>query len=64
MQSEIVKKAPLYPSKHIVTDQYGDKYEQKIFIYGKKEKPANVIVGWQTKEGKTWMSSCYIKGVK
>lgn len=63
LQSEILKRAPLYPSKHILTDDYGVKFEQKIVIYGKNRTPANVVVGWREKDGVTWMTSCYIKEV-
>lgn len=63
LQSEILKCAPLYPSKHILTDYYGVKFEQKIVIYGKNRTPANVVVGWREKDGVTWMTSCYIKEV-
>ena len=63
LQGEILKRAPISPSKHISTDDYGAKFEQKIVVYGKKGTPANVVVGWREKGGATWMTSCYIKEV-
>ena len=63
LQSEIIKRAPLYPSKFILTDEYGNKYEQKIILYGEKDNPCNVVVGWRSENEKTWMASCYIKEV-
>lgn len=63
LQDEIVKRAPLYPSKLKLETEHGSKYEQKIVIYGLNKKPANVVVGWYSKDGATWMTSCYIKEV-
>ena len=61
LQSEILKRSSYYPSLYKHTNQFGDAYEQKIVLYGKKGKPANVILGWMCKDGKTWLTSCYIK---
>lgn len=64
LQKEILKKADKYPAIKKETDIYGTKYEQKIILYGNKEKPANVIVGWKEHDGKTWLTSAYIKELK
>lgn len=65
LQDEIVRRAPLYPAICKGNNGYGDRYEQKIIIYGKNGVPANVIVGWtHKKDGSLSMSSAYIKEVK
>lgn len=61
LQKEITRTASQYPSRYRSSNEFGDSYEQKIVLYGLKGKPANVIVGWKTKDGKTWMTSAYIK---
>lgn len=59
----ILKSAEKYPSKHKGTDIFGDKYEQKIILYGNKGTPANIIIGWKVNGNKTWMTSAYIKEI-
>ena len=61
LRYQIINHAPLYPSTAIRTDEHGTRYEQKMILYGKNELPANVIVAWCEKDGKTWLTSCYIK---
>lgn len=63
LKKAILEGAKKYPATFKGTDQFGDKYEQKMVLYGKKDKPANVIIGWKTKDGKTWMTSAYIKEI-
>lgn len=64
LRDEVKGKAPQYPAKYKDDNGYGDRYEQKIIIYGKKGTPANVIVGWiYKKDGSISMSSMYIKEV-
>ncbi len=63
LQKEILRKASLYPSRFKGEDQHGKSYEQKIVVNGLLGTPANVIVGWKTKDGETWMASAYIKEV-
>lgn len=63
LKSEILKKADKYPVKVKNSDVHGVGYEQKIVLYGYKNKPANVVIGWKEKEGKTWLTSAYIKEV-
>ena len=64
LQNEILSRAPRYPVRKVLKDQYGIKHEQKIVLYGSKGTPANVVVGWRSKDGRTWMTSCYIKDVE
>lgn len=62
LQTEIRKKAPLYPVEFKGNAGFGDKYEQKIVLFGFKGKPANVIIGWIDRlDGTTSMTSAYIK---
>lgn len=63
LKKEILKKASKYPVKLKNSDVHGDGYEQKIILYGIKDKPSNVVVGWKTKNEKTWLTSAYIKEV-
>lgn len=60
----ILKNAASYPIKLKNTDTHGIGYEQKIVLYGIKDSPANVVVGWKVKDNKTWLTSAYIKEVE
>ena len=64
LKTEILSLAQKDPATMKETDIYGTKYEQKIVLYGKKEKPANAVIGWKEKDGKTWLTSAYIKEMK
>lgn len=65
LQREILKGALKYPSLYKDNNGYGDRYEQKMVLYGIKETPANVIVGWLHKpDGSIAMTSAYIKELK
>lgn len=65
LQKEIIQRASFYPAHYLDNNGYGDRYEQKIVLYGSKEKPANVVVGWFCKsDGSTSLSSAYIKEVE
>ena len=64
LKKEILERAEKYPSLYKNTDEFGDKYEQKIVLYGNKDTPANVVVGWKVKDNKTWMTSAYIKEIE
>jgi hypothetical protein len=64
LKKEIINRAGKYPVLEKLTDEYGTRYEQKIIIYGLKNKPANVIVAWNVKDGNVKMTSTYIKEVK
>lgn len=64
LQNEIRHRALKYPATFKDNNGYGDRYEQKIVIYGKNGAPANVVVGWMHKpDGSVSMSSAYIKEV-
>ena len=63
LRRDILKKAAVYPVADKGTDAFGKRYEQKIVLYGPSGKPANVIVGWKHHDGKTWMTTAYIKEV-
>lgn len=62
-EGEIMKRAPRYPATVKVKDQHGQRYEQKMVLYGLNGTPANVIVAWIEKDGKTKLTSAYIKEV-
>lgn len=65
LQDEIKRKAPQYPSIYKDNNGYGNRYEQKVILYGKNGTPANVVVGWLNKpDGSTVMTSAYIKEVR
>ena len=61
LKNEIKKNAVSYPVKTKGIDKFGTSYEQRIVLYGKNDKPANVVVGWKEKDGNTWLTSAYIK---
>lgn len=64
LQSVIQAKASMYPAASKGDIGFGEKFEQKIVLYGLKGKPANVVVGWIHKpDGATSMTSAYIKEV-
>ena len=64
LQREILQGAQLYPADFKGNNGYGDKYEQKMVLYGTTENPANVIVGWMLKsDGSISLTSAYIKEV-
>ena len=65
MQREILQGAKLYPANYRGNNGYGDRYEQRMILYGVTGAPANVIVGWLVKEnGSVNMTTAYIKEVK
>lgn len=63
LQKEITQRATRYPATYKKTNDFGNLYEQKIVIYGKHNKPANVVVGWIINDSQTKMTSAYIKEV-
>lgn len=64
LQKEILNNATIYPASYKDNNGYGDRYEQKMVLYGCKGTPANVIVGWLYKvDGSISMTSAYIKEV-
>lgn len=65
LQKELKEGVLKYPATYKGETEYGKKYEQQMILYGKKNVPANVIVGWMHRsDGVTSMSSAYIKEVK
>lgn len=65
LRKEIIKGSSLYVANHVGNNGYGELYEQKMVLYGKKGTPANVIVAWiQKEDGSVNMTSAYIKEVK
>ncbi len=64
LKAAILCKAEKYPVKYKGNNGHGDRYEQKIILYGSKDTPANVVVAWFVEdENKTRMASTYIKEV-
>lgn len=64
LQKEISRKALEYPAVFKGNAGFGEKYEQKMILYGLKGKPANVVVGWIRRPDETVsMTSAYIKEV-
>ena len=64
LKDEILKKASKYPSVYKRKNAQGDLYEQKIILYGLKNKPANVVVGWIANNDNVRMTTSYIKELK
>ena len=64
MRQSILEAAPKYPAVLRGGDEHGSSYGQNIILKGLKGKPANVVVGWKSQDGKTWMTTAYIKEVK
>lgn len=64
LQNEIISGSVKYPSTFKERKENVDIYEQRMVLYGLKKTPANVIVGWASGDGKTKMTTAYIKEVK
>ena len=65
MKDEILKAAITYPARYKNTTEHGDKYSQDIILYGKKNKPANVKVGWIVEDnGKLHLTTAHVEEVK
>ncbi len=66
LRKEILLRAPLYPVVDKGSAGHGKRYEQEIVLYGKKGRPANVLVAWSddTVPGEIKMVSVYITEVK
>lgn len=56
--------AAKYPVTKKSVDKYGQRYEQKTIVYGLKEKPANVIIGWIDDGKEIRLTTAIIKEVK
>ncbi|MCD8381531.1 MAG: minor capsid protein [Clostridiales bacterium] len=62
LQSKIEGAAKQYPAVFKGNEGYGNRYEQRMILYGLKGNPANVVVGWIYKpDGTLSMTSAYIK---
>ncbi|MEA5060668.1 MAG: minor capsid protein [Candidatus Pelethousia sp.] len=64
LQAALLEKAPMYPTTLKGRSQYGAKYEQPMVLLGPSGRRANVIAAWCSNEGKTWLTSAYIKELK
>lgn len=64
MKKRLRKKSIYNPAKHKISDQHGDRYEQKMILYRARNNPTNVVVGWNVTGDKTHLASVYIKEVK
>lgn len=63
LKDEIHSRAALYPARQTGDAGHGMKYEQLMILYGKKNMPTNVVVGWIEEDGIPRMTSTYIKEV-
>lgn len=64
LQREISSGAKKYPASFKSHTEYGDRYEQKMILYGTTGNPANVVVGWIHKpDGTVSMTTAYIMEV-
>lgn len=65
LQKEILRGAKRYPATPKLKDDFGQRYEQRMVLYGNTDRPANVIVGWiQKPDGTVSMTTAYIKEVR
>lgn len=64
LQREILQGAKRYPAIPKLKDDFGQRYEQHMVLYGRAGRPANVVVGWiQKADGTVSMTTAYIKEV-
>lgn len=63
-KKEILNRAKSYPSRFIIADENGRKYETRAIFYDKKNNPVNLEIGWQVKGEDTHMTSIYVTEVK
>lgn len=64
LRDKVLENANKYPVTIHKQNEHGTQYEQLTVLYGSKGKPANVLVSWLNKDGKTHMTNAYIKEVK
>ena len=65
LQKALKEGTTQYPAAFKGNEGFGDRYEQKIVLYGLKDTPANVIVAWIKKaDGTIKLTSTYIKEAK
>lgn len=60
LKDEILKKASKYPAVFKGSNSHGYKYEQKMVLYGLKNKPANVLIAWLNKENATHLTTLHL----
>ena len=63
LKNLILSNATKYPATLKRTDEYGESYEQHMILYGMKNTPANVVIGWKSKDYSTWLTTAYIREV-
>ena len=64
MRTEILKASRRYPAQFRDTTEYGDRYSQDIILYGKKNQPANVRVGWLVgQNGDVHMTTAHMEDI-
>ena len=65
LQKALKEGTTQYPATFKGNEGFGDRYEQKMVLYGLKDTPANVIVAWIKKaDGTTKLTSTYIREAK
>ena len=65
LQKALKEGTTQYPATFKGNEGFGDRYEQKMVLYGLKDTPANVIVAWIKKaDGTRKLTSTYIKEAK
>ena len=60
LKKEILLSATKYPAKFKSNNEHGDRYEQKIILYGLNNKPADVLVGWLNDDKGTHMTTAHL----
>lgn len=60
---EIRSRAALFPATAKGDRGHGPAYEQRLILFGKRGRPANVIVAWLIEGEKPRMTSVYLKEV-
>ena len=61
LKNEILTKANKYPVEHKGSIAQGDKYEQRMILYGPRNNPANVLVGWLVEpDGNVHLTTAFI----
>lgn len=65
MRAEILDAATKYPAVFKGDNAYGQRYEQLVILRGLKNKPANVLIGWQVnRDGTVHMTTAHMEEVK
>ncbi len=64
LRDEAIQRAALFPAAPKGDKGFGMTYEQRLILFGKTGRPANVIVSWIMEDGKPRLTNLYIKEVK